>query len=223
MDFEPVDFIRTYTRLMPSAIVPEIPLHLAVKDTPIWKLTEERMRSFGFPPPFWAFAWPGGQGMARYILDHPEIVRGKRVVDFASGSGIAAIAAMKAGAKSALAIDIDTLALQAIKLNAYNNHVVVKISEGIDLTKPYKKADVIFAGDSCYLQTVSTKMVRWLRYCVEKGVLVLLSDPGRAYTPTEGMVKLASYDVPVAREIEDRDLRTTTVWRMEKIVADEEN
>ena len=218
MTIDPVLFIRTHTQILPPSLVPEINLHLATEVTPLWQMTEERLRQGDLPPPFWAFAWPGGQGMSRYILDNPELVRGKRVVDFAAGCGIAAIAAMKAGAKSALAVDIDRLALEAIKLNAENNQVTVAISEGIDLTKPYTKADVIFAGDICYQQAMSATLTRWLRLCVERGTLVLIADPGRAYVPREGMVKVASHDVPTSLDLEDAEMRTVTVWRMEEVV-----
>lgn len=218
MTFDPVEFIQAQTQVLPPVIVPEMVLHLATEATPLWQMTEERLRQADLPPPFWAFAWPGGQGMSRYILDNPELVRGKRVIDFASGSGVAAIAAMKAGAKSVLAVDIDPLALTAIKLNAELNHVDVSVSEGVDLTRPTSKADVIFAGDICYQQSMSTTLTRWLRLCVEAGILVLVADPGRAYVPQEGMVKLVSYDVPTPRELEDQDVRTVNVWRMDVVL-----
>ena len=217
MPLDPITFIRTQTQVLPPSLVPEILLHLATEVTPLWQMTEARLKEGDLPPPFWAFAWPGGQGMSRYILDNPELVRGKRVVDFAAGCGIAAIAAMKAGAKSVLAVDIDRLALEAIKLNAENNQVVVAVSEGIDLTKPYTKADVIFAGDICYQQAMSTTLTRWLRLCVERGTLVLIADPGRAYVPREGMVKVASHDVPTSLDLEDQEMRTVTVWRLENV------
>jgi predicted nicotinamide N-methyase len=217
MSADPVAFIRANTEILPASIVPEIPLHLATEVTPLWQMTEERLRQGDLPPPFWAFAWPGGQGMARYILDNPELVRGKRVVDFAAGCGIASIAAMKAGAKSAIAVDIDPLALHAIQLNAGNNNVEVALCEGLDFTKPFTKADVILAGDICYEQAMSTALTRWLRLCIERDVLVLMADPGRAYVPQDGLTKLASYDVPVSRDLEDKDMRTVTVWRMEKL------
>ncbi|MGB9153456.1 MAG: 50S ribosomal protein L11 methyltransferase [Alphaproteobacteria bacterium] len=221
MTFDPIDFIRTQTKILSPSIVPEISLHMATEVTPLWQMTEERLRQGNLPPPFWAFAWPGGQGMARYILDNPESVKGKRVLDFAAGSGIAAIAAMKAGAKSVLAVDIDTLALQAVNLNAEHNQVDVQISEGVDLAKPYGKADIILAGDICYQQSMSTTLTRWLRLCVEQGTMALIADPGRAYVPQEGLTKLASYDVPTSRDLEEHDMRTVTVWKMERIVQEE--
>jgi predicted nicotinamide N-methyase len=216
MIFDPVAFIRAQTQILSPSILPEIKLHLAAEVTPLWQLSEERLRASDLPPPYWAFAWPGGQGAARYILDNPDLVKGRRVVDFAAGSGLGAIAAMKAGAKSALAVDIDALAIEAIKLNAEINQVSVQTSEGLNLDSPFAKADVVIAGDVCYQQAMGAKVTRWLRLCAESGTLVLLSDPGRAYVPQENMVKLASYNVPTSRDIEDRDMRTVTVWRMER-------
>lgn len=220
---DPIAFIRTQTQILPPSIVPEISLHMATEVTPLWQLTEDRLRQSDLPPPFWAFAWPGGQGMARYILDNPTSVKGKRVIDFAAGSGIAAIAAMKAGAKSVLAVDIDPLALHAINLNSAHNQVDVKISEGIDLSKAYTKADLILAGDICYQQSMSTALTRWLHLCVTKGVEVLIADPGRAYVPKEGLTQLASYTVPTSRDLEDQDSRIVIVWKMEKLPDSEEN
>jgi len=217
MSIDSVEFIQTQTQILSPSILPEIKLYLAGEFTPLWQLTEDRLRQTNVPPPFWAIAWPGGQGAARYILDNPDFVKGKRIVDFAAGSGLVAIAAMKAGAKSALAVDIDALALDAIKLNAKLNNVVVETSGGIDMGKPYTKADIIFAGDICYEQSMSTTLVRFLRLCVERGISVHLSDPGRAYVPQEGLKKIASYDVPTSRDIEDKDVRTASVWKMEKI------
>jgi predicted nicotinamide N-methyase len=216
MSPDPVEFIKTQTHILSAAIVPEIKLHLATEVTPLWQMTEERLRTADLPPPFWAFAWPGGQGIARILLDRPELVRGKRVVDFAAGCGIAAIAAMKAGAKSALAIDIDPLALQAVQLNAKNNEVLVSVAKSVNFAKPLAKADVILAGDICYQQAMAATLTRWLRLCAARETLVLLADPGRAYVPQEGLTKLATYDVPTSRDLEDQDMRTVTVWRMEK-------
>jgi predicted nicotinamide N-methyase len=221
MNCDAREFIRTQTQILSPSIIPEIRLHLATEVTPLWKLTEERLQNADLPPPFWAFAWPGGQGLARYILDNPAVVKNKRVVDFAAGSGIVAIGAMKAGAKNALAVDIDPMAIEAIKLNAEINRVAVKTSGGIDLTAAFAKADVILAGDICYQQAMSASAIRWLRLCVEADKVVLLSDPGRAYVPQEGMAKLVSYDVPTSRDIEDRDMRTAIVWRIEKVQSDE--
>jgi predicted nicotinamide N-methyase len=215
--FDAEAFILEQTLVAAPSIIPEITLHLATEVTPLWQMTEEKMQAKQLPPPFWAFAWPGGQGIARFILDNPEWVRGRRVVDFAAGCGLAAIAAMKAGAKSALAVDIDPLALAAIQMNAGLNKVNVEISDGLDLTRPYGKADIIVAGDICYQQAMATALTRWMRLCVEKGVDVLLADPGRAYVPEDGLTKLAAYQVPTLRDLEDREMRDVNVWRMDKI------
>lgn len=219
---KPAVFIREQTEIASPSAVPELKLHLAGEVTPLWKMTEERLRQADLPPPFWAFAWPGGQGVARYILENPEVVKGKRVLDFAAGSGVAAIAAMKAGAKSALAVDIDELALHAIEMNAAENGVEVQTSDGVDMTKPFSKVDVILAGDVCYQQAMSAKLMRWLRLCVDKGILAIMADPGRAYVPHDGMITLASYDVPTSRDLEDCDMRTVTVWRLENIAQEED-
>ncbi|MDD3371401.1 MAG: methyltransferase [Alphaproteobacteria bacterium] len=218
----PADFIRAQTQVLSPAIVPELRLHLATEVMPLWQKTEEALREDGVQPPFWAFAWPGGQGVARYILDNPEIVAGRRVLDLASGSGLIAIAAMKAGAKSAMAVDIDRLALEACGLNAGLNAVSIRTCEQIDFARPYRNADAIFAGDICYQQAMSTTLLRWLRICVEADIPVLIGDPGRAYVPERGLQKLASYEVPTSRDLEDKDVRTATVWRLEKITQDEE-
>jgi predicted nicotinamide N-methyase len=208
---EIADFIRAQTVTSAATIVPEIALHLATEVTPLWQLTEERMKGNGLPPPYWAFAWPGGQGVARYVLDHPETVKGLRVLDFAAGCGIAAIAAMKAGAKEAQAADIDPFAQTALRLNADLNGVAVSL-EAIDLGKAYARADVILAGDVCYQQAMSTLVLRWLYLSVVKGVRVILADPGRAYVPETGLKELARYEVPTSRDLEDRDSRTVTLW-----------
>jgi predicted nicotinamide N-methyase len=215
MNAEMAEFIRAQTVLAKASIVPEITLHLATEVTPLWQLTEERLKGNDqLPPPHWAFAWPGGQGLARYVLDHPEEVRGKRVMDFAAGCGIAAIAAAKAGAKRALADDIDTLAQTAIQMNAEQNGAEVKIERVMNMEKPFTGADLIMVGDVFYQQTMSVIIQRWLQLCRAKGVRVLIADPGRAYVPQEGLKELARYDVPVSRDLEDRDVRNVIVWEL---------
>ncbi len=211
---EIAEFIRAQTVLGPASLVPEIRLHLATEVTPLWHMTEERLKGGDLPPPYWAFAWPGGQGLARYALDHGDEFKGKRVLDFAAGCGIAAIAAMKAGAKSALAADIDPLAQTASRLNAAENNVEVEVSGGIDLGKPFTRADVILAGDVCYQQAMSAEVLRWLYLSLAKGVRVLLADPGRAYAPRENLTEIARYDVPTSRDLEDRDSRTVVIGEL---------
>jgi predicted nicotinamide N-methyase len=214
MNFDPVAFIRAQTIVEAAAIVPEIQLHLATEVTPLWQLTEERLKGSDLPPPYWAFAWPGGQGLARYILDNPSEVKDKCVIDFAAGCGIAAIAAMKAGAKQALTVDIDRLALEAVKLNAALNGVTVGGEDLIDMEKAPKRIDVILAGDVCYQQAMSARLLRWLWLCTAKGIKVIIADPGRAYVPQEGLRKLSTYTVPTSRDLEDQESRTVIVWEL---------
>jgi predicted nicotinamide N-methyase len=208
------DFIRAQTATGAASLVPEIKLYLAAEVTPLWQMAEEQFRQTGMPPPYWAFAWPGGQGLARYILDHPEIVRGKRMLDFAAGCGIAAIAAMKMGAKHVMAADIDPVAEAAVQMNAALNNVAVDACRVIDMNKPFADADIIVAGDVCYQQAMSACIIRWLRLCASIGTRVLLADPGRAYVPDGGLKELARYEVPTSRDLEDRDNRTAIVWEM---------
>src|SRR5262245_3211045 len=207
------DFIRAQTTLQAPSLVPEIKLYLASEITPLWQMTEDKLGQSNMPPPYWAFAWPGGQGMARYILDHPEEVRGKRVLDLGAGSGLVAIAAMKAGAAHAIASDIDPLAHIAIQMNAARNNAVIENAREIDMKKAPRNLDIILAGDVCYQQEMSATVTRWLRICAEAGVKVLLADPGRAWVPKEGLEEITRYDVPTLRELEDSDHRTVTLWR----------
>lgn len=207
-------FIRGQTVIAAASSVPEIQLHLATEITPLWHLTEERLKGGDMPPPYWAFAWPGGQGLARYILDRPEAVKGKRVLDFAAGCGIAAIAAMKAGAQTALACDIDPFAQAAIQLNAALNQAALSIVPAIDFEHPFTGADLILAGDVCYQQAMSARVLRWLYLCKAAGLRVLLADPGRAYIPHEGLKELARYEIPTSRELEDRESRMAVIWEL---------
>jgi predicted nicotinamide N-methyase len=207
-------FIQSQTKLTPLALIPELSFYLAVAYEPLWLMIAERLRGGGDPPPFWAIAWPGGEGMARYLLDHPEMVRGCRVLDFAAGCGVAAIAAMKAGAKSALAVDIDPLALEATRMNAAANGVKVETAAQINLRAPFAKADVILVGDAFYDQAMSTQLQRFLWLCFVQGTRIVVADPGRAYAPREGMQKLADYRVPVPREFEGEDFRTVSITQM---------
>ncbi|MDP9128500.1 MAG: 50S ribosomal protein L11 methyltransferase [Pseudomonadota bacterium] len=213
-DFDAPAFIRAHTALQAPKFVPEIELYLASEVTPLWQMTEKEFGVTNSPPPFWAFAWPGGQGLARYILDNPDVVRGQRVLDFACGCGIASIAAHKAGSIRVMASDIDPLARAALQLNALHNGVFVEDIGVINLEKPFKGADIICAGDVCYQQTMSASVTRWLRLCAEAGVLVLIADPGRAWVPEQGLIERTSFQVPTSRELEDSDSRTVLVWEM---------
>ncbi len=212
MKTDPESFILANTSLMAPPHVPEIRLHLASEAHELWLKTEEELEAIGLPPPFWAFAWAGGQGLARYILDHPEIVAGKTVLDFASGSGLVAIAAMRAGAAHVLAVDIDPWAGTAIRLNAVENGVDLDFA-GEDIIGRTVDAEVILAGDVFYDRAFAAKLVPWLRQLAGGGRLVLVGDPGRAYLPKERLEAQATYEVPVTRALEDSEVKKTTVWR----------
>jgi predicted nicotinamide N-methyase len=206
-------FILENTRLQAPPHTPELQLHLADEITPIWTLTEEALAEIGLPPPFWAFAWAGGQALARYVLDHPEVVAGKRVIDFASGSGLVAIAAMKAGAASVLAADIDVFCEAAIGLNAAANGVEVAFTEVDLLEAPPPPADVLLAGDICYERPMAEAVMAWLGLGRAAGATVLVGDPVRAYLPKDRLEFCAVYEVPVTRALEDSEVKKTTVWR----------
>ncbi len=207
-------FIRDNTRIQAPPHTPELALHLADEVTPIWKLTEEALEEIGLPPPFWAFAWAGGQALARYILDHPELVAGKRVIDFATGSGIVAVAAMKAGAASVLAADIDVFCEAAVGLNAQANGVEVAFTDQNLLDAPPPEADVLLAGDICYERPMAEAVMAWLAQGRAAGARVLIGDPGRTYFPKDGLEKLAEYQVPTTRELEDLAVKRTSVWTL---------
>lgn len=207
-------FILENTRLQAPPHAPELKLHLADEITPIWRMTEEALEEMGLPPPFWAFAWAGGQALARYLLDHPQTVAGKRVIDFASGSGIVAIAAMKAGAAHVLAADIDSFCGPAIALNAAANGVEVAFTEENLLEAPPPAVEVILAGDICYERPLATQVMAWLTAARAAGAEVLIGDPGRTYFPREGLVRLAEYQVPTTRELEDMEVKKTAVWTL---------
>lgn len=205
-------FVRANTRLQRPPHAPELVLHLADEITPIWRLTEEELGELGLPPPFWAFAWAGGQALARWILDRPAEVAGKRVVDFASGSGIVAIAAARAGATSVLAADIDDFCGAAIAANAVANGVDVAFTAENLLETDPPSVDVICAGDICYEKPLAEQVRVWLQRAHEAGTRVLIGDPGRTYFPREGLVRLAEYQVPTTRELEDMEVKRTGVW-----------
>jgi predicted nicotinamide N-methyase len=207
-------FIRENTRLQAPPHTPELQLHLADEVTPIWRLTEEALEEIGLPPPFWAFAWAGGQALARYVLDHPEIVAGKRVIDFATGSGIVAVAAMKAGAASVLAADIDVFCEAAVGLNADANNVEIAFTDHNLLDAPPPQADVLLAGDICYERPMAQAVMAWLGQGRAAGASVLIGDPGRTYFPKDGLEKLAEYQVPTTRELEDLAVKRTSVWTL---------
>ena len=206
-------FIRANTVLAPPPLVPEITLHLASEVTPLWQATEAELAASQLPPPYWAFAWAGGQALARHILDHRGLVAGRSVLDFGAGSGLVAIAAAKGGAR-VTAAEIDPFAAAAIALNAAANAAAVKV-ESADIIGSAPRWDVILAGDMCYERPLAERLTAWLAACAAAGALVLLGDPGRAYLPRAGLVEVARYTVPTPLELEDRASRETIVWRLE--------
>jgi predicted nicotinamide N-methyase len=208
---DPAHFIRENTALMAPPLVPEIRLHLATEVVPLWRKTEEELAADGIPPPYWAFAWAGGQALARYLLDHPSEVTGRSVLDFGSGSGLAAIAAAKAGATRVLASDIDGFALGAIRLNMAANGVTLG-STADDVIGSQGPWDVILLGDMCYERPLAERLFIWLAERARGGTRVLLGDPGRSYFPKTGVQKLATYRVETTPELEDREVRETGVY-----------
>lgn len=206
-------FVRAQTALAAPPLVPEVRLYLASEVTPLWEATEVTLAASYVPPPYWAFAWPGGQALARHVLDHPALVRGKRVLDFAAGSGVTAIAAAMAGAAHVDAAEIDAIAIAAIALNAAANDVAITCIED-DPVGSDAGWDTVLAGDVCYEKPMAERVIPWLRGLARRGALVLLGDPGRAYVPREGLAELARYTVPTTLDLEDRTERETVIWKL---------
>ena len=240
MTMDHAAFVRANTSVLSPPLVPEIKLHLAHEALPIWQKTEDELGEIGLPPPFWAFAWAGGQALARYILDTPSAVSGKRIIELASGSGMVGIAAMKVGAKSVLAADIDLFSVAAIEVNMLlNNKKATRhsreggnlcfslnadprlrgddefeiTSENLLTTNP-PDVDVILVGDLFYEKGVAERCLAWLEHAQAKGIDVLIGDPGRSYLPKDRLVKVAEYSVPVSRDLEDAEIKQTAVWRL---------
>jgi predicted nicotinamide N-methyase len=211
---DPAEFVQRNTAITAPPLVPEIRLHLATEVTPIWHATEQSLVRNALPPPYWAFAWAGGQALARYLLDHPETVAGREVLDIGSGSGIVAIAAAKAGASRVVAAEIDPFAAAAIALNAPLNGVTITIETRDLLDRAAAGWGVALAGDICYEELMSSRAMTLLRRIAARGRLALLGDPGRSYLPREGLVERARYVVSTSREIEDRDEREGVVWQV---------
>jgi predicted nicotinamide N-methyase len=207
------DLVRAQTRLGATALVPEVRLHLAEEAFGLWGRTEEEAGRAGLPPPFWAFAWAGGQAVARHVLDNPALVAGRSVLDLASGSGLVAIAAALAGAAAVTVSEIDRFALAAIGLNAEANGVVLAGEVGDVLAGDGEGAEVVLAGDVFYEQPMAGRVLPCLERALARGALVLAGDPGRAYLPRHRFEALATYDVAGTRAVEGSDLMRATVWR----------
>ena len=210
-------FIRAHTALSRAPLVPEIALHLATEITPIWQASEAWLQQTGIEPPFWAFAWPGGQALARHVLDHPGLVAGRRVLDFAAGCGIAAIACALAGAAAVEAAEIDAVAAAAIALNAAENRVQVRVLAA-DVVGESCRWDLILCGDVCYEAPMTRHILPWLR-AMAAHCEVWVADPGRAYLPGDGMAVLVEYQVPTSLELEDRTVRATRLFRLQASLA----
>ncbi len=208
----PENFIRTHTRLGRAALVPEIELFLASEITPIWQASEDWLHEANIEPPFWAFAWPGGQALARHVLNHPETVAGKRVLDFAAGGGIAAIACAMAGAASVEAAEIDAMAVAAVALNAAQNNVTLT-PLGEDVVGAACRWDLILCGDVCYEAPMTLHILPWLEAMAARAT-VWVADPGRAYLPREGLSRFADYKVATSLELEDRTERHVVLYRL---------
>jgi predicted nicotinamide N-methyase len=211
-------FIRANTELLPVPLVPEIRLHLAAESLPIWRKTEEELGEMNVPPPYWAFAWAGGQALARHLRDNPGLVAGRRVLDLGAGSGLAGIAALRAGAACALASDIDALALAAIGLNAAANGVAIETT-GEDLLEgePSEitgRFDAILVGDLFYERTLAGRVLAFLEAAQAGGAGVLVGDPRRNYFPQDRFRQVAEFSVPVTRELEDAEIKRTAVWQL---------
>jgi predicted nicotinamide N-methyase len=208
----PEDFIRTNAALVAPPLVPEIRLYLATEVVPLWRATEEELAKIGVPPPYWAFAWAGGQALARYILDHPDLVRGKRVLDIGAGSGLVGLAAVRAGAASVVSADIDAFACAAIRLNAAANNCEIAVTQD-DLIGVTDIWDVILVGDLFYERPLAERLLEWL---TPLDTLALLGDPGRNYFPKTDVEKLATYTVQTTRDLEDREIRETGVYQLRR-------
>ena len=206
----PEAFIRANAALLAPPLVPEIKLYLATEVVPLWRATEDELAKIGVPPPYWAFAWAGGQALARYILDNPALVSNKMVLDIGSGSGLVALAAAKAGATQVLAADIDAFSCAAIGLNAAANQLDIAVTQEDIIGQP-SAWDVILVGDLFYERPLAERLLAWL---APLKATALLGDPGRSYFPKHGVEKLATYTVQTTRDLEDREIRETGVYRL---------
>jgi predicted nicotinamide N-methyase len=207
-------FIRDNTKIIAPPLVPEIVLHLAEESLPIWRRTEEELGAMNVPPPYWAFAWAGGQAVSRYILDNPALVAGKRVLDLGAGSGLAAIAAAKARAAEVIAADIDAVSLGATLLNAASNNVMIATTaQDLLATPPTEPFDVVIVGDLFYERALADSVMTFIDGALKQGALILIGDPQRSYFPRGRFEKLTEYRVPVTRELEDSEIKLTAVWK----------
>ncbi|WP_072396165.1 50S ribosomal protein L11 methyltransferase [Hyphomicrobium sp. CS1GBMeth3] len=207
-------FIVANTRPLAPPLVPEVVLHLAEESLPIWQKTEDELGEMNVPPPYWAFAWAGGQALARYLLDNPEITTGVSVIDLGSGSGLTAIAAKQAGAAHVLAADIDPLALAAVHVNAARNGVTIDVTRDDLLAQEPRPANVVLVGDLFYERELAARVTAYIEKAAAAGARVLIGDPKRSYFPAGRFTLAAEYQVPVTRELEDAEIKRTSVWQL---------
>jgi predicted nicotinamide N-methyase len=209
-----VEFIKANTRLLPVPLVPEVRLHLAEESLAIWRQTEEELGRMNVPPPWWAFAWAGGQALARYLLDNPGLAAQRSVLDLGAGSGLAGIAAMRAGAARVLAADTDPFAVSAIALNAAANDVAPEATDRDLLAAEPSRFDLVLVGDLFYERGLAERVLAFLEAASARGAAVLVGDPRRSYFPRERFTQIAEYSVPVTRDLEDTEIKRTAVWRL---------
>jgi predicted nicotinamide N-methyase len=207
-------FVVRHTALQPVPGVTGIRLHLADEVYPLWHALQVETGDPDTPMPYWAFAWGGGLAIARYQAEHPEVVDGRHVLDLAAGSGLCAIAALRAGAASVTAADIDPFAVEAIALNAKANGVRIQTTDRDLLAEPPPDVDVILAGDCWYEESLAARVLPWLRAARDLGIDVITGDPGRRYLPTGELVEVAVYDVRTTTELEDLALKQGRVFRI---------
>ena len=216
-DAPPTDwraFIRSNTRLLSPPLVPELRLHLAEESLPIWQKTEDELGQLNVPPPYWAFAWAGGQAAARWLIDNPVLVAGRHVLDLGAGSGLTALAARLAGAVAVLAADIDAIAIEAVALNAHANGLEVAATTADLLAGPPARFDVIIVGDMFYERELARLVLAFIEAAVAQGAVIVIGDPQRSYFPRDRFEQIAEYQVPVTRELEDGLIKRTAVWRL---------
>jgi len=206
-------FVRAHTSLSSPPFLPELRLHLGWGVVELWEGVEVSAGRTGLEPPFWAFAWPGGQVLARYLLDRPDVVEGRRVLDVATGSGLVALAAARAGAATVVACDVDPLAVAAARVNAEANGLAVTVLEEDLLAGDGGDAEVVLAGDVFYQRDMARAMTAFFVRAARRGATVLVGDPGRAYLPDD-LEQVARYDVPVLDELEGEEVKRSTVWRL---------
>ena len=207
-------FVKRTTTPQAPTLTPEITLHLAHAQHPYWQMDEVALEASYLPPPYWGFAWSGGQALARYVLDHPELVAGKRVLNFASGAGLEAVAAARAGAAHVYANDICPLAQAAVELNGALNQTEIAFISGDIIGTAQPHIEVLLAGDICYEGPLAHRVIAWFQALVRDGVLVMVGDPGRAYLPKIGLQELIRYHPEHIQDLEDGDLRRAAVHRV---------